>query len=871
MKKEGREAILKKGLITLIVLTAIFLVIPPVSGVCASSANAGAAAWSTAGSAAVITGRCGDNMSWTLDKSRGKLTITGRGSMWSRWEYSNRFWDNEQVNSVSISGDVTSVGNNAFYDCRNLKEISLPETLQFIGDFAFFRCPAINRLTLPDGVIRIGDYAFFGCGAMNTLHLPDTVTYIGGHCFEDCVNLINIELPSSVTFIGECAFCGCMSLRKAVIPDSVTKIKTSTFSGCVSLNDVSLPDSVSAIEEKAFEDCRSLKEIQLPGRIKEIGDYAFADCSSLKEVILPSSLKDLGEYAFDGCAGLLSIEAAPDNRYFASVEGILFDADRRTLLCMPGGRKGKYAIPGTVTLIGKGAFSKCGGLTEVIIPDSVTVIGESAFQSCHGLQTVSLPDSVLQLGSRAFNSCGKLQAIQLPDSVETIGDLCFEYCSSIRKFVIPDSVRSIGYASFSSCDHLTEIYIPSSVRYIGDSVFDNCKKLSTLLVDEENEWYASENDVLYNRDKTTLIFVPDSKSDDIVIPRSVSRIAKNAFLRCRISRITIPDSVTEIGEMAFAYCENLKMITIPDSVVTIEDCAFYGCASLLAAYIPGNVEYMGISVFEKCGKMKKLYFTGSEEEWNGRFSGDGLYGNVGIGLGKQVKITFNATLPTAVKIVEQPSDILSRIGQRVILSVRAKGEGLQYQWYYKKSGDHAWHLWKGHTNRGTEARANATWQGIMFRCAVSDKYGNVCVSEPAGTELSDRFAITHQPENAFGHTGGDIAIEVRAQGKGLTYQWFFRKAGQSQWTQWEGEHSPALVFKADASQNAMAVRCCVSDASQNIILSNPSTVRLHDVLAVISQPKDCTVRSGGNLSLSVDATGKGLTYEWYIRRKTPCG
>ena len=101
----------------------------------------------------------------------------------------------------------------------------------------------------------------------------------------------------------------------------------------------------------------------------------------------------------------------------------------------------------------------------------------------------------------------------------------------------------------------------------------------------------------------------------------------------------------------------------------------------------------------------------------------------------------------------------------------------------------------------------------------------------------------------------------------MTYQWFYCKIGQRNWIEWEGQNNPVLVFSADASHNGMSVRCCVSDASQRIILSRPSIVRLHDVLTVISQPEDCSVKTGGTLSFSVDATGKGLTYEWYYRKK----
>lgn len=140
-------------------------------------------------------------------------------------------------------------------------------------------------------------------------------------------------------------------------------------------------------------------------------------------------------------------------------------------------------------------------------------------------------------------------------SVTSIGEEAFYWNYNLASVTIPNSVVSIGKEAFNLCDGLTSIEIPNSVTSIGDNAFGGCHGLISFVVDINNQYYCSEDNVLFNKDKTELINCITSKTGDYTIPNSVNSIAKSAFSGCKhLTSVTIPNSVTTIGYEAFYGC-----------------------------------------------------------------------------------------------------------------------------------------------------------------------------------------------------------------------------------------------------------------------------------------------------------------------------
>lgn len=160
-------------------------------------------------------------------------------------------------------------------------------------------------------------------------------------------------------------------------------------------------------------------------------------------------------------------------------------------------------------------------------------------------------------GTLTISGSGKIE-----DYRSDIDQPWYSNRSDITSVVIEPGVTSIGSQAFYECSNLTSITIPSSVTSIGVNVFYNCTGLTDITVDSNNSSFCSESGVLFNKDKTTLIYYPLGKNDSsYTIPDGVTVIEQYAFYcNSKLTSVTIPSGVTSIGEMAFRECSGLTSV-----------------------------------------------------------------------------------------------------------------------------------------------------------------------------------------------------------------------------------------------------------------------------------------------------------------------
>ena len=470
------------------------------------------------------------------------------------------------LTNIIFPDSLTNIGKEAFGNCYNLTSINIPKNVTSIGKNAFFNCGSVTEITVdsdnssytskdnvlfdknmetllicsakkagtynvPNGVTNIGDLAFFDCRSLTSITIPDSVTSIGNSAFQYCSSLKNIEMPKYMDNIGNYAFCMCSNLTSIVIPNGVT-----------------------GIEERTFYECSNLTNVDIPDSVTNIGELAFYNCINLTNIFIPKSMKTIDKSAWDYdifyglSSNLENITVDPDNSFYTSEDGVLFDKNMKTLLYCPRGKSGIYTVPTGVTNIDAYAFCRCNQLESIIISESIVDIGYSAFNNCTNLTSI----------------------------------------------IISDSVTSIGNWAFSNCTSLTSITIPKSVTSIGECIFLYCNNLTDIMVASNNPSYTSKDGVLFDKSMETLLECPAGKSGVYTIPMGVTNIGDDAFRYCEnLENIIIPDSVTSIGDWAFEYCENLENIIIPDSVTSI-----------------------GEYTFSNCDNLTDIYYNGTETEWN---------------------------------------------------------------------------------------------------------------------------------------------------------------------------------------------------------------------------------------------------------------
>ena len=175
-------------------------------------------------------------------------------------------------------------------------------------------------------------------------------------------------------------------------------------------------------------------------------------------------------------------------------------------------------------------------------------------------------------------------------TVTAIASAAFYQNETITEITISEGITSIGNNTFSKCYALTTVNIPASLTNMGDYTFDACTALTQINVASGNTAYCSENGILFNKEKTTLICYPAGKPEtDYTIPSSVTVIGKNAFSDCAaLTTLTIPAGVTTIESYAFYFCTALAEMTVLATVPpTVADAdVFYNVNTDIPVYVP---------------------------------------------------------------------------------------------------------------------------------------------------------------------------------------------------------------------------------------------------------------------------------------------
>lgn len=455
----------------------------------------------------------------------------------------------------------------------------------------------------------------------------------------------SINIPASVTFagstfnvsrIGNYAFCWCTSLSSVSIPSSVSSIDNYAFFDCTSLESISLPNSITSIGSCAFWGCSSLTAITLSNSLISIGSSAFSGCASLASIILPNSISLIEGAVFYRCTSLTSISVDHANPNYSSQDGVLFSKDKTTLICYPGGKQGNYTIPNSISSIGEMAFAYSIRLTSITIPNSVKEIGRGAFAGCTAISSVSIPNSISEISRGAFSGCSSLKSITIGNSVTKIGESAFWDCSALTDVTVlaetppfcSNNYDESNYTAFDDSDgtiHIT-LHVPagSKEKYAAAEVWKDFERITdigkqfcvdglyyNILSDEEHTCEVTvSGDLLDEYGRTVSSYTGTITIPDHILYNGeeykVTKIGSSAFSNSTVKSVTIPNTVTNIGWSAFAYCSTLSAITIPNSVSIIDNDAFRGCTGLTSIDIPDGVKSIGDWAFSGCSALSSV-------------------------------------------------------------------------------------------------------------------------------------------------------------------------------------------------------------------------------------------------------------------------
>ena len=338
-----------------------------------------------------------------------------------------------------------------------------------------------------------------------------------------------------------------------------------------------IPSSVTSIPDSAFSGCRGLTSVALPNGVTSIGNNAFWNCTALTSVSIPRSVTSIGDRAFGYCYKMNSFTVDPENTRYASVDGVMFDKSKTTLISYPGAKPGMFTIPGSVTSLSQGAFQYCAGLTFLEVDP-----GNSSFKSVDGV----LFDKNLTTLIRCPGA--KAGAYTIPEGVVSAAESAFAGCIGLTVLNVPASLGELG--SFNG----------SSVGMTISGPFPGCRSLASITVAPQNQAYSSVDGVLFNKTRSVLLCYPALKAGPYLVPSSVSAVGSSAFAQCqKLTSITLPSGLTNLNPYSFLGCAALTSVSIPGTVTDLDRSAFIGCTNLRSLVFNGNAPF--ISDFSRVG------------------------------------------------------------------------------------------------------------------------------------------------------------------------------------------------------------------------------------------------------------------------------
>ena len=579
----------------------------------------------------------------------------------------------ESMTSVTIPKTVTSIGCNAFsVGCDALTTINYAGTTsQWKSYFgSTLSLPLATKVVCSNGTVTP---ALSGkCGKNVSYSISDDgVLTISG---TGAMNNFTYKSDDS----SDCPWHGVRyALKKIVVEDGVTSIGSCAFSFDFSVTDVTLPSSLKTIGNDAFSGCYGLTSVVIPEGVTSVGAYAFALCSAIKTITVPASTTELGNHAFDTGeyydgsyhTQLTDIHyKGTAQQWYQAGGNSAYNPQFTTVYCQgkalstTSGQCGANAFwkldkTGTLTIYGSGAmydypiddnqdstspwpvwvvkridvqegittigayaFCYTVNATALSLPDSLTTIGQDAF-CCYGGTEIVVPDNVTEIGYYAFNTCNNLQTITLPAGLREIGP-CFIECDALKTINFGGTMEQWlvcggGQSTFPTttsvvCQGGGTLYRSGTCGNHLTWTLDSSGKLTISGTGDMSDYtHDFENNI-----RTSPWADYRSMIRSIEIGSGVTSIGSCAFEDTNITSLTIPGSVTAIGDYGVKVNRYLAELTLQPGLKSIGKEAFSRSYRLTTVTIPGSVTSIGKNAFTNNQQLTTVNFDGTQEQWN---------------------------------------------------------------------------------------------------------------------------------------------------------------------------------------------------------------------------------------------------------------
>ena len=270
----------------------------------------------------------------------------------------------------------------------------------------------------------------------------------------------------------------------------------------------------------------------------------------------------------------------------------------------------------------------------------------------------------------------------------------------------------------------------------------------------------------------------------------------------------------------------------------------------------------GASKFSKTSVTKSSYSVTMTDARSGRK----VYCVVADKYGNEVKSnTVTLSQKEYAEITTQPKSTRVASGEKATVTVKATGDGLTYKWYYKDKGASKFSYTSTFTGNSYSVKMSSARDGRQVYCKITDKYGNTVKTNTVTLSMGNVAKIATQPKSVTVGKGDTAKVTVKATGDGLTYKWYVKNVGESKFTYSKSVTGNSYSVTMSASRDGRQVYCKITDKYGNSVKTNTVTLSMGNVAKITTQPESVTVAEGKKATVTVSATGDGLTYKWYYK------
>ncbi|MBE5874930.1 MAG: hypothetical protein E7287_11100 [Lachnospiraceae bacterium] len=609
------------------------------------------------------------------------------------------FYNCQKLKDVDLPNNIERIEGGAFEQCSALEEVVIPQSLTYIGGYAWSNCEALKRVYISNvsNLELTASPCFSGCRALESIEVMDDCTQymdidgvlftkdgkilcypegkkdkiyeipygttsIAGYCFATTY-LQELVIPETVVYADNMGIWGNSYLEK-IVNKSTLDIKIDDLTSCfwcdeagnkvdnivlanstvykhVYLRDIKLMDNSETTQMAVGE----IQEVRYQPIFEQDGWYIEKD-----DVTFASSDSSIASVSEAGIVtahkvGVAEISLSPKypSEFWIS-DTASYTIDVRNTEDMT-----QITLDNVIfTLNDDGTASILNGqycATDYEIPTqiscgersfTVTSVGTEAFKGNKQIKRLKVPETIETIEYYAFSDCVALEEVILSFGLEELAEGSFLGCNSLKEIVVPESVKCIGQCAFSY-SALQEFYVHATVTDFHIFALSNIATLECIMVDGENEFYASKDGVLYSKDFTEIVFYPEGKKDEAYAiderttktPKWAMTFANNKYLKKLIfpagfmAEAIRPAMMSRNVIEEFEVAENSTEFNVVDGVLYSKD----GKALYLYPagkkdkifFIPSGVEHIGNGAnypFEHTQYLEELYVPASVQDFD---------------------------------------------------------------------------------------------------------------------------------------------------------------------------------------------------------------------------------------------------------------